>query len=45
MDFITYLLPCTYNGRTYNNILVLVDRLTKKKKFIPMVSMTVDAIV
>jgi hypothetical protein len=45
MDFITHLPPCKHNGQTFTNILVVVDRLTKKKKFIPMVSMSVDALV
>lgn len=45
MDFITHLPPCQYNGQTFTNILVVVDRLTKKKKFIPMTSLRVDALV
>jgi transposase InsO family protein len=45
MDFITHLPPCRYRDQTYTNILVVVDRLTKKKKFIPMASMSVEAIV
>jgi hypothetical protein len=45
MDFITHLPPCSHNGQVFTNILVIVDRLTKKKKFIPMNSLTVDALV
>ena len=45
MDFITYLPPCSYNGQVFTNILVIVDRLTKKKKFIPITSLIVDALV
>jgi hypothetical protein len=45
MDYITHLPPCKHNGQIYTNILVIVDRLSKKKKFIPMVSLTVDALV
>lgn len=45
MDFITHLPACHHNGQTFTNILVIVDRLTKKKKFIPMASLRVDALV
>jgi hypothetical protein len=45
MDYITYLLPCTDNGRTYTDILVIVDRLSKKKKFILVVDLKVDTLV
>jgi hypothetical protein len=45
MDFITHLPPCRHNGQVYTNILVIVDRLTKKKKLIPMVSLSVDALI
>lgn len=45
IDFITHLPPCRHNGQTFTDILVVVDRLTKKKKFIPMASMTTDALV
>lgn len=45
MDYITHLPACTDNGRTYENILVIVDRLSKKKKFIPVVNLRVDTLV
>ncbi|KAK1911210.1 hypothetical protein P3342_011812 [Pyrenophora teres f. teres] len=45
MDYITHLPACTDNGRTYENILVIVDRLSKKKKFIPVVDLRVDTLV
>ncbi|KAF7451142.1 Asp-protease-2 multi-domain protein [Pyrenophora tritici-repentis] len=45
MDYITHLPPCTDNGRTYTNVLVIVDRLSKKKKFIPVVDLKVDTLV
>jgi hypothetical protein len=45
MDYITHLPPCTDNGRTYTDILVIVDRLSKKKKFIPVVDLKVDTLV
>lgn len=45
MDYITHLPPCTDNGRTYTDILVMVDRLSKKKKFIPVTDLRVDTLV
>ena len=45
VDFITPLPPTTYYGRTYNHIMVVVDRLSKKKKFVPLQSLDVEAVV
>ena len=45
VDFITPLPQCKRYGRTYENIMVVVDRLSKKKKFIPLDSLEVDAVV
>jgi len=45
IDFTTHLPPCEHNGQVFTDILVIVDRLTKKKKFIPIASMTTDALV
>ncbi|KAI1665643.1 Chromo domain containing protein [Pyrenophora tritici-repentis] len=45
IDYITHLPPCTDNGRTYTNVLVIVNRLSKKKKFIPVVDLKVDTLV
>lgn len=36
VDFIVALSPCTRAGTTYTNIMVVVDRLTKLRKFVPM---------
>ena len=36
VDFIVSLPPCRYRGRTYRHIMVIVDRLSKKKKFIAL---------
>lgn len=44
-DFITSLPPCRYGGRLFQHILVVVDRLSKGKKFIPMDSLEVKAVV
>ena len=45
VDFITPLPVCTRFGRKFQHIMVVVDRLSKKKKFIPLDSLEVDAIV
>jgi transposase InsO family protein len=45
VDFITPLPPSTWNGRTYRHIMVVVDRLSKKKKFIPLESLDVETVV
>ena len=45
MDFITHLPVCHRYGRNYQHILVIVDRLSKKKKFIPLDSLEVEAVV
>lgn len=44
-DFITSLPPCRYGGKVCQHILVVVDRLSKVKKFIPMDSLEVKAVV
>jgi hypothetical protein len=43
VDFITHLPPSHNNGRTYKDAMVNVDRLSKKKRFIPMTSITAEA--
>jgi hypothetical protein len=40
MDFIVDLPPSTWNGVTYTNLLIVVCRLTKRRKFVPMVTIT-----
>ena len=45
IDFITPLPVCTRFGRRYEHIMVVVDRLSKKKKFIPLDSLEVEAVV
>lgn len=45
IDFITPLPICTRYGRSYQHIMVVVDRLSKKKKFIPLDSLEVEAVV
>ena len=45
VDFITPLPYCTRYGRKYQHIMVVVDRLSKKKKFIPLDSLEVEAVV
>lgn len=45
IDFITHLPVCMRYGRAYEHILVVVDRLSKKKKFIPLDSLEVEAVV
>lgn len=45
IDFITPLPTCLRYGRSYQNIMVVVDRLSKKKKFIPLDSLEVEAVV
>jgi len=44
-DFIVSLLECRRMGRRYQYVLVVVDRLSKKKKFIPLDSLEVPAVV
>ena len=44
-DFVTNLPPCRSGGRLYRHILVVVDRLSKTKKFIPMNSISTEAVV
>lgn len=45
LDYITDLPPCTIDGRRYLGILVIVDRLSKKKRFIPVTGFDVDTLV
>ena len=45
IDFITPLPICTRFGRKFEHIMVVVDRLSKKKKFIPLDSLDVEAVV
>lgn len=45
IDFITPLPKCSRYGRVYQHIMVVVDRLSKKKKFIPLDSLEVEAVV
>jgi len=45
VDFITSLPPSTWMGRTYTAIMVTVDRLTKKQKYVPLVDLEVTTVV
>ena len=45
VDFVTHLPVCKRYSRSYEHIMVVVDRLSKKKKFIPLDSLEVDAVV
>ena len=45
VDFITPMPPCLYNGITYSHIMVVVDRKSKMKKFIPLTDMRVETVV
>ncbi len=45
VDFITPLPICNRYGRKYEHIMVVVDRLSKKKKFIPLDSLEVESVV
>ena len=42
IDFITKLPPCHRKGRTYENIMVVVDRLSKDRIFEPLTSLEVN---
>ena len=44
LDFIVDLPESTVNGTTFRNILVVVDRLSKKKKFVPMDKMDAESV-
>jgi len=44
MDFIVELPPCWYRGETVKNILIIVDRLTKKKRFLPYLDISAEAV-
>ena len=45
VDFITSLSTCTRYDRAYKHIMVVVDRLSKKKKFISLKSLEVKVVV
>jgi hypothetical protein len=45
IDHIVDLPECTRNGKTYRNILVVVDRLTKMRHFIPVTGLDTDEVV
>ena len=45
VDFITPLPKCRRYGRVYEHIMVMVDRLSKKRKFIGLDSLKVEAVV
>ena len=45
VDFVTPLPVCSRYNRKYEHIMVVVDRLSKKKKFIGLDSMEVEAVV
>lgn len=45
VDFVTPLPECKFYDRTYKHLMVVVDRLSKKKKFVPLTSLEVDAVV
>ena len=45
IDYVTTLPPCSRNGRTYEHVLVIVDRLTKMRHFIPVTELTVEELV
>jgi hypothetical protein len=45
VDFITPLPASAWNGSSYRHIMVIVDRLSKKKKFIPMENLEVPTMV
>jgi len=44
MDFIVSLPASRYRGELVTNILVIVDRLTKKKRFLPCADMSSEAV-
>ena len=45
IDFITPLPICVRYGKSFQHIMVVVDRLSKKRKFIPLDSLEVEAVV
>ena len=45
MDHIIDLPACTRNGKTYRHILVIVDRLTKMRHFIPVTGLETEELV
>jgi len=42
IDYVVDLPPCRRNGKTYRHILVVVDRLTKMRHFIPVTGLSAD---
>ena len=44
VDFITSLLICVRNGKNYQHIIIVIDRLFKTKKFAALNSLDVDAV-
>jgi hypothetical protein len=44
MDFIVSLPASRYRGELVTNILVIIDRLTKKKRFLPCVNMSTESV-
>src|SRR4029077_11395198 len=45
IDYIVELPECVRNGKTYRHILVVVDRLTKMRHFIPVTGVTTEELV
>ena len=45
VDFITFLSTCTRHDRAYKHIMIVIDRLSKKKKFISLESFDVKIVV
>src|SRR4029077_14898082 len=45
IDYIVELPECVRNGKTYRHILVVVDRLTKMRHFIPVTGLTTEELV
>jgi hypothetical protein len=45
IDFITPLPATTFYGRTYQHIMVIVDRFSKKKRFVPLQTLEVEEVV
>ncbi|CAI6339108.1 unnamed protein product [Periconia digitata] len=45
VDFITPLPECHRHGATYKHIMVVVDRLSKTKRFVPLTSIDVEDVV
>ncbi len=45
MDFIIYLPECKRFGKIYINIMMVVDRLSKKKKFVALENIEIEIVV